>query len=218
MKIKEQTTPTTGSPLPGYVMTKELSSLQSLDQQPIVRRSRQQRVPTKRVPKCVEKAESQVGFEQVVSKRLMRYLTEVSDPVGLRLRNWHILAMNAISLDIKSGPTVVRKWIKGGHEQYIVLPVSNSYSISLILESNKHVPYRWSIVIHSFYEWSFVPSLSFQCQLKVSKQIQRDSASCRAAQTGQLGLLRQLFSEGKARTTDILPCGNTLLHVRYTFI
>lgn len=145
--------------------------------------------------------------------QLASYLATVEDPVNVRRQYWFQVQIGSITLDCRMGPTIVRRWSSKGRQKYTNLPISDGFSIAVVLHNDNLIPGRLSFLWCALYKLARLPTLSLRFNLHFLQCLREERTLLNAIRLGDAAYIRQTLSSGKVHVSSVTSRGDTLLHV-----
>ena len=146
--------------------------------------------------------------------KLAKRLDTVLIPVLISVNSFNSKNMMDLTLSVRRGRVIVERWTTSGKAIYEVLSPEPSYGIEISMQINWIVPTRISLIVlmtmRLLARWSFLSSI----QIKSHKIVPTGVGIAEAVRIGNVNQITKLFSEGRARPTDVLLNGYSLIHVR----
>ncbi len=146
--------------------------------------------------------------------KLAKRLQTVLLPVLISVGSFTSMNMMGVTLSVRRGRVIIERWTTSGKVVYEVLKPEPSYGIEISMQIAWILPTRISLVMflttRLLARWSFFTSI----QIKHHRIVPTNAEIAEAVRTGSVAHITKLFGDGRARPTDVLLNGHSLIHVR----
>lgn len=146
--------------------------------------------------------------------KLAKRLQTVVLPVLITGRSFTSMNMMDVTLSVRRGRVIIERWTASGEVVYEVLKSEPSYGMEISMQTTWILPSRISLVVFLTTKLWARWSLSTSIQIKHHRIVPPNAEIAEAVRTGSVAQITKLFSGGRARPTDVLLNGHSLLHVR----
>ena len=146
--------------------------------------------------------------------KLAKRLQTILLPVFINVRSFTSMSIMDVTLSVRRGRVIVERWTTSGKVVYEVLRPEPSYGIEISMQTTWIFPTRISLVMFLTTRLLARWSLSTSIQIKHHRIVPSNAEIVEAVRTGSVAHVTELFSDGRARPTDVLLNGQSLIHVR----
>ncbi|KAH6642480.1 hypothetical protein C7974DRAFT_409034 [Boeremia exigua] len=159
---------------------------------------------------AVNSSNVSINGRAALSKSLIAHLSQLSEPIGLRIRSWVMLNLKLCSADIRIGPAVIRTW--SGQGKAVLESASwrkGFYAVSTI--QTKHLGKRRVCFTFScFFKGS---ALCLNSKIDMHGMLWPTHPAYIACEQGNWNALRKLLEFKRVSLRDTSGLGDTLLHI-----
>ena len=146
--------------------------------------------------------------------KLAKRLQTVLLPVFISVKSFTSMKLMHVTLSVRRGQVVIERWTTSSKAVFEVLKSEPSYGIGISMQIDWILPTRLSVVMfvtrRLLARWSLLTSIQFQHH----RIVPTNAEIAVAIRTGCVADMTKLFSNGRARPTDVLLNGYSLIHVR----
>lgn len=152
------------------------------------------------------------------NQRLARRLTTIAEPIDVRRQHWFRLQLHILTLECRFGPVVMRRWTSEGHEICEDLPISEAYSMSLMLLQETHSnPRKLWMAWYSLYNLRGPSGLSVRFTLRCPDMLAPRNPYQDAIRIGDMAYIKHALASKETSISAVTVRGDSLLHVRNPF-
>ena len=164
-------------------------------------------------PSTIEQGKQPHLQTAALPAKLAKRLQTIILPVLISARSFKSMNMMDITLSVRRGRVIFERWTTSGQAVFEVSSSEPSYGMEISMQTSWILPIRISLIILLTTRLLARWSLSASIQMKHHRVVPMNSEIAEAVRTGNMTCITKLFNDGRARPTDVLLNGYTLIHV-----